>query len=206
MAYFFWLSEPLSLSLLNPELTHDLPCVGEALAESLNSIPQETPDLNRMLFLDTKFFLADHNLNYTDKMSMAAGIETRVPFLDNDLVRLAARLPVRAKLYRNEGKRILKKLMTRHLPRDVVYRPKTGFGVPLRSWLRGDLRPFVEEILSEGALRQRGLFSPEAVNRLLLLDRQGRVDAAGSLLAVICAELWFQVFEDNSHPASLPLS
>ena len=94
-----------------------------------------------MLVLEQRFFLPDHNLTYTDKMSMAAGVETRVPFLDLDLVDFAARIPERLKQRGSVGKWVLKKAMEPFLPMDVIYRPKTGFGAPLRRWMRGELRP-----------------------------------------------------------------
>ena len=92
-----------------------------------------------MLYLDAKFFLADHNLNYTDKLSMAHGVEVRVPLLDPDLVAFSARLPTRMKQNGATGKWLFKKAMEDFLPHDVVYRPKAGFGAPLRTWLHGEL-------------------------------------------------------------------
>ena len=110
------------------------------LKQYLDELPPALPPLQRMLALEQRFFLADHNLLYTDKMSMAAGVEVRVPFLDNDLVRLANALPPELKQRGAEGKWVLKKAMEPYLPHDVIYRPKTGFGAPLRHWLRHELR------------------------------------------------------------------
>ena len=135
------------------------------LEDYLRTLPQGLPPLHQMLALEQRFFLADHNLLYTDKMSMAAGVEVRVPFLDNDLVSLANALPADIKQHGRHGKWVLKKAMERYLPRQVVYRPKAGFGAPLRQWLRGDLRELVDDTLSPAALRNRGLFDPAAVDQ-----------------------------------------
>jgi asparagine synthase (glutamine-hydrolysing) len=156
-----------------------------------------------MLYLEMKYFLCDHNLNYTDKMSMATGVEVRVPLLDPDLVALAARLPLPLKQRGREGKWILRRIMQDHLPADVIDRPKTGFGAPLRQWLRGPLRPVVDDVLAEGSLRRRGLFDPAAVRRLVERDRGGRVDAAYTILSLICMELWARMFLDRRPPAVL---
>ncbi|VFN06054.1 MAG: asparagine synthase (glutamine-hydrolysing) [Candidatus Kentron sp. G] len=82
-------------------------------------------------------------------------------------------------------------------PRDVIHRPKTGFGAPLRAWLHGPLGTLLNDTLSEAALRRRGLFDQGAVRRLLALDRAGRVDASYPLFAVLCVELWCRRFLDG---------
>jgi asparagine synthase (glutamine-hydrolysing) len=153
-----------------------------------------------MLYLECRHFLADHNLNYTDKMSMAAGVEVRVPMLDTDLVALAARLPIAFKQRGREGKWVLKKAMEGVLPRRVIYRPKTGFGAPLRAWLHGPLKPLIEDLLSVKTLGQRGWFDPAAVAHLVSEDRSGRTDAAYSIFAVACMELWARAFLDGQRP------
>lgn len=129
-------------------------------------------------------------------MSMAQGVEVRVPLLDTDLVAMAARLPDKMKQRGATGKWIFKKAMEPYLPREVIYRPKSGFGAPLRRWLRHELRPLVEDVLSPRALKLRGLFDPIAVHKLLQSDREGRVDAAYPIFAMICMEMWCQIFQD----------
>jgi len=84
------------------------------------------------------------------------------------------------------------------LPKEVIYRPKTGFGAPLRYWLRNQLRPMVEELLSESSLKKRGLFDPVAVRNLIELDREGRADAAYTLFSLICVETWCRLFIDKT--------
>jgi asparagine synthase (glutamine-hydrolysing) len=160
-----------------------------------------------MLYLEGKHYLADHNLNYTDKMSMAVGVEVRVPLLDPDLVRLATQLPLRFKQNGSTGKWIFKRAMEPFLPRQVIYRRKTGFGAPLRHWLRHQLRPVVDDTLSEASLRRRGLFEPKAVRELIDADRTGRVDAMYSIFSLMCIEMWCRRFLDvRAEPASVPSS
>ena len=210
-AQFVWSTDGLRRSLYAEglrEATMGIEADAPLLA-SLTRVPGEHDPLNRMLFLDTKHFLADHNLNYTDRMGMAAGVEVRVPFLDLDLVRLATQIPPEWKQQGKVGKAILKSAMEPLLPNDVIYRPKTGFGAPIRRWLRGELRSVVEEILSPASVRARGLFRPEAVDRLIALDRAGRIDGSYTILALICLELWCRIFLDTSTitpPGPLPLS
>ncbi|CAG1003883.1 asparagine synthase (glutamine-hydrolysing) [Myxococcaceae bacterium] len=195
-SYFDWLAPEGVDGLLAPELR--AASQGEnPLVASLAGLPPDTPAINRMLYLECRHFLADHNLNYTDKMGMAAGVEVRVPLLDQDLVALAARLPVEYKQRGAEGKWIFKKAMEGILPDDVIYRPKTGFGAPLRAWLHGPLKESLGDLISTDSLRRRGWFDPDAVARLLEADRTGRVDASYPLFAVLCVELWARIFLDN---------
>ena len=146
-----------------------------------------------------RFFLTDHNLLYTDKMSMAVGVEVRVPFLDLDLVEFAAQLPARYKQCGKEGKWVLKKAMEPYLPRDVIYRPKTGFGAPLRRWMRHELRELLGDLLSADSLNRRGLFNPVAVERLIAQNDAGRVDASYTLLSLLCIEIWCRKFLDGGN-------
>ncbi len=195
-SYFLWADPAQVQGLFAPE--HRAALAGEAmtapLAGYLESLPPGLAPMQRMLALEQRFFLADHNLLYTDKMSMAAGIEVRVPFLDNDLVRLANALPPGIKQRGSEGKWVLKQAMEPYLPHEVIYRPKTGFGAPLRHWLRHELRELVDDTLSADTLRRRGLFDPQAVAALVAADRAGRVDAAYTILGLVCIEIWCRRF------------
>lgn len=173
----------------------------DPLLATLALLPASVPPLNRMLHLECRHFLADHNLNYTDKMSMAVGVEVRVPLLDSDLVRLAFTLPLNVKQRGRRGKWVLTEAMRGILPNDILHRPKTGFGAPLRSWLHGPLRPLMRDTLSVTALSRRGIFSPTGVQDLMQEDAAGRVDGAYALLAVLCTELWCRAFVDGQVPS-----
>jgi len=194
--YFLWADAERVRGLFAPD--HRLSLAGEdieaPLDQYLATLPAGLSPLHRMLALEQRFFLADHNLLYTDKMGMAAGVEVRVPLLDKDLVRLANGLPSRFKQRGREGKWIFKKAMEPLLPREVIYRSKTGFGAPLRHWLRHELRELVDDTLSADTLRRRGLFDPSAVAALVADDRAGRVDAAYTILGLMNVEIWCRHF------------
>jgi len=130
---------------------------------------------------------------------MAAGVEVRVPLLDLDLVRLAGSLPIGMKQRGRVGKWVFKKAMEPYLPHDVIYRPKTGFGVPLRRWLQGVLRPLVDDVLSDKSVRSRGVFDPAAVSQLVRADRAGQVDASYTIFGMACLELWCRQYIDGAY-------
>jgi len=204
--YFRWIERSDLHSLYTPEfraaLGHSL--AEEPLLEFLQDLPRGTPPLECMLALEQRFFLADHNLTYTDKMSMAAGVEVRVPFLDLDLVEFASRIPFQYKQRGRQGKWVLKKAMEPYLPHEVIYRPKSGFGVPLRRWLQVELRDWLADILSTERLQSRGLFDPRAVQRLMVDNAEGRCDASYTLLSLACIEIWCRYFIDRPAPPLPP--
>lgn len=199
IGYFTWIDPNVALGLFSRDIREFLADYDPAypLKKSLDRLPDGVSRLNRMLYLESKHFLADHNLNYTDKMSMAVGVEVRVPLLDPDLVRFAVSLPDYWKQRGRVGKWIFKKAMEPYLPADVIYRPKTGFGAPLRSWLRNQLKGQVEELLSERVIKNRGLFDPACVRRLVEMDQQGDIDAGYTIFALICIEKWCRLFIDG---------
>ena len=128
-----------------------------------------------------KTFLPCLNLAYTDRMSMAASTEVRVPLLDDELVELAGRVPPRLKLRRTTRKYVLKKAMEGVLPEEVIWRPKAGFGAPLRAWIDKELRPSSTIASRPAAVRERGLFDPAAVQQLVRDNRPGpRTTRSGS--------------------------
>ena len=155
-------------------------------------------ELSRLLYLDTMTFLPCLNLTYTDKMGMAASVEVRVPLLDNELVALAARIPSNLKIKRLRRKYIFKRSQEKVLPRDIVWRPKAGFGAPIRSWLEKDLAPMMTDLLSEETLRARGLFRPEAVRRMHEENAAGAGDYSLQLYALLSLELWQRTFVDRT--------
>jgi asparagine synthase (glutamine-hydrolysing) len=196
--YFRWTREADLLALYTLETRRAL---GAELASTpmldfLQPLQTSVVPLDRMLALEQRFFLTDHNLTYTDKMSMAVGVEVRVPFLDLDLVEFAASIPLGLKQRGSEGKWILKKAMEPYLPHEVIYRPKTGFGAPIRQWMQHDLREFLGDLLSTDSLQRRGLFDPDAVHRLIENNDAGKVDASYTLLSLMCIEIWCRNYLD----------
>jgi asparagine synthase (glutamine-hydrolysing) len=195
-SYFQWLEPHWVERLLKPRF--NAVQTENRLIGSLKDLPDSVPRLNRMLYLECRHFLADHNLNYTDKMSMAAGVEVRVPLLDPDLVRLAFRLPLDVKQRGSQGKWVLTEAMRGILPDSVLNRPKTGFGAPLRSWLAGPLRQLMNDTLSTESIRRRGIFDEQSVRELIRLNETGRIDASYPLFTLLSIELWCRIFIDNT--------
>jgi asparagine synthase (glutamine-hydrolysing) len=198
-SHFMWSTETLRRNLYTADMSAHLGDTDTLapLLDSLTRIAAEKNSLNRMLYLEGKHFLADHNLNYTDKLSMAAGIEVRVPLLDPDLIQFAAQIPAKFKQKGNTGKAIFKKAMEPYLPKSIIYRPKSGFGAPLRRWLHNELQEYVHDTLSEASLKRRGIFDPKAVTQLLHWDKQGRVDASYTIFSLLCIEIWAKIFVDT---------
>jgi len=196
--YFVWSRENDLFQLYSPAFRNEIGRAS-AMQPMLNFIQPldgNTSALQKMLALEQRFFLADHNLTYTDKMSMAVGVEARVPFLDLDLVEFAARIPDRFKQRGSVGKWVLKRAMEPYLPHDVIYRPKTGFGAPLRKWMRSDLRPLLDGMLSIESLNRRGIFDAQAVRSLIQANTDGVVDGSYTLLSILCVEIWCKRFLD----------
>jgi asparagine synthase (glutamine-hydrolysing) len=196
VSYFWWSTERLRRGLYSAEFARQTGDVDTAapLLESLSRIPRERDPLQRMLYLEAKHFLADHNLNYTDRSGMAVAVEVRVPLLDVDMVSFATTMPSSYKQRGAVGKAVFKRAMEPYLPRDVINRPKAGFTAPLRHWLRHDLRAMVDDTLNESDVLRRGFFDPGAVRRLVEMDRSGAVDGSYSVFALMCFELWCRRF------------
>ncbi len=159
--------------------------------------------INQLLYVDLKTFLPCLNLSYTDKMSMAASTEVRVPLLDDEMVALSARIPPELKLRRLTRKYILKRSMNGVLPRDVIWRPKAGFGAPVRAWLQSDLKPMVEDLLSVGVVRARGLFDSAEVRRIIAANDAGTEDNALRLWALLTLEIWQRTYIDRAVDTSV---
>src|SRR3989440_3344487 len=153
---------------------------------------KDAAPLNQLLYVDMKTFLPCLNLMTTDKTSMAANLEVRVPFLNKEMIQFAARMPTSLKLKGLKRKYILKRAAEKLLPHDVVWRKKAGFGAPIRSWLRGALRPMVNDLLSEKTIRRRGLFRYEEVKRIIEANLSGREDYNLQVFQLLNLELWMQ--------------
>ncbi len=158
---------------------------------------QGSGELNHHSFLLTQTFLAAHNFLYTDKSSMAASLEVRVPFMDLDVMRLAARIPEELMMRGHVTKYLLKRAMEPWLPHEVIYRPKAGFGAPLRKWVQQDLAGVLNELLSPTQLRARGLFDPATIARLRSETAAGHADHAYLLYALVNFEIWQRTFIDQ---------
>jgi asparagine synthase (glutamine-hydrolysing) len=157
--------------------------------------------LNQMLYLDTKIFMPTLNLTYNDKMSMASSVEVRVPFLDREFVEFVAwnvnpGLKLKGK-WRPVTKHIFREAMRSMLPEEVMRQPKAGFAAPIDYWLAHELRPMVDELLSEAQVRRRGLFRPEVVRRYIDEHRSGAEDWSMQIWQLLTLEIWMQLFLDG---------
>ena len=146
--------------------------------------------VHELMYLDFKTWLPDDVLVKTDRMSMAASIEARVPFLDHRLVEFTAGLPASLKVKSLGTKALLRRALRRDLPAATMRRPKRAFLVPLSQWLRGELRDLVDDTLTSATARARGLFQPAAVARLLHEQRTGSHDHGRALWTLLCLQLW----------------
>lgn len=161
------------------------------------SVLQTVNDLNRFIHRDVSVYLPNHNLLYTDKMGMAAGVEIRVPLLDMELVELANSLPFSWKVS-GELKRILRKVSRRYLPGEILNRRKAGFGAPFRSWLRHELAEVWDDVSSPSSIQRRGWFDPQAVSEIRKASQSGKTDLYLLQWGIITMELWARKFLDES--------
>lgn len=198
ISYFHWLEQESVDKLFNNQDIIKKYDVFNIFSDSLKDCPASADNLTKMLYLELKHFLADHNLNYTDKMGMAAGVEVRVPFLDPELVEFCFSIKSDYKICDGKTKYIFRKAMEKHLPYNIIYRPKSGFGAPLRKWLHGPLKDLQEDLLSENSLNKRGIFAPIQVRKLLEADSSGKIDAAYNIFSLMCIEWWFRIFIDGN--------
>jgi asparagine synthase (glutamine-hydrolysing) len=198
-SYFNWVDLPDGIELLSQATRAELMRQNQPslLLDSIQGLPGSVSALSKMLYLEQKFFLVDHNLNYTDKMSMAESVEVRVPYLDPDLLNFSWSLPDSLKYRHGKAKWLLKKAMEPLLPHQAIYRPKTGFGAPLRRWIHVEMKDLIEYHLSDARIRARGIFDVAGVNRLRELDKRGQMDGAYTIFAILCIEIWCTLFLDG---------
>ena len=175
-------------------LTHD--CDPYSTHRAYFARVADAAPLNRLLYVDLKTFLPCLNLMTTDKTSMAANLEVRVPFLNREMIEMAARMPPRLKLHGLKRKYVLKRALEGVLPKDVIWRRKAGFGAPIRSWLRGPLKPLIADLLSEDVVKRRGLFRPKEVKRVIDANFSGREDYNLHVFQLLGLELWHRTFID----------
>jgi asparagine synthase (glutamine-hydrolysing) len=159
--------------------------------------------LDRLLYTDLKTYLVEL-LMKQDQMSMAASIESRVPFLDHKLVEFAASLPPRLKLRGFTTKWILREAVKSIVPAEILSRPKMGFPVPFGNWMRGEWSAVARDVLLDPRSRQRGIVEPAAVERLIAAHQSGAADGSDAIWSLLNLELWYRTFIDGDGVQTLP--
>lgn len=151
---------------------------------------QRFDSMNGELYLDLKTYLPDDILVKVDRMSMAVSLETRVPLLDHKIVEFAFQLPGKHKLLGLKTKRIFKKTMERLLPRKNIYRSKEGFSIPIKHWLRKELKDLMFDYLNERRIKEEGLFNHDYLNKMIEAHLQGRENYSHQLWSLLVFEIW----------------
>lgn len=196
VGYFAWISNSSAKSLFNENikkyLTNYEPL--EILKNTFAHIPLENNPLNKMLYLEMKYFLPDHNLNYTDKLSMAVGVEVRVPFLDKELVEFSTKIPPHLKMKGTTTKYLLKKVMEKYLPHEVIYRPKAGFGAPVRTWIKTKMQTYLTTTFSKENVNEEGIFNYDAVKALLNNNASNKYDGSYTILSLLSIRAWINQY------------
>ena len=158
--------------------------------DEMDKVDVELDPLDRMTLADSLSYLTDDILQKIDRAAMAVALETRVPFLDKDVAEFAARIPPHMKVRDGRGKWLVRQVLYRHVPANLVDRPKTGFGIPLDDWLRGPLKPWVGDLLSPARLQAQNLFNSKRVAVRVTEHMSGRQNHGHWLWNVLMAQAW----------------
>lgn len=164
--------------------------------------PRLPSPAEQMMYLDSVTYLPDDILAKVDRATMAVSLEGRIPFLDHRVAEFAWRLPLRFKVRERVGKWVLRQVLYRHVPREMIERPKFGFGIPLDSWLRGPLREWAESLLDESRLRNQGLFDPRPIRRTWKEHLAGRLHGEFHIWDILMFQAWLD--EHSGNPAGSP--
>ncbi|CAN5313405.1 asparagine synthase (glutamine-hydrolyzing) [soil metagenome] len=163
-------------------------------AKDLLKICDAKNEIEQMQFLDMNFYMAEDILTKVDRASMAVSLEVRAPFLDPRVAQFAAQIPLEYKLKGNKGKYILKKAVEPLLPKNILHRPKKGFGIPIAEWLKGRLNPLMHDLLASERLKNQGLFDEHFVQKLIKEHETNIASHHKQLWTLLVFQLWFDNF------------
>jgi asparagine synthase (glutamine-hydrolysing) len=163
-----------------------------SMLDAQKACPARMHFVEKMMYLDQMTYLPSDILCKVDRATMSTGLEARVPFLDNEVVRFGWSLPISTKIHHGISKWPLRQVLGRYVPRKLIDRPKSGFGIPVGDWLRGPLREWAEEILSESSLGIGGHFQTAVVRRQWLEHLSGRRNLQHSLWGVLMFQAWLR--------------
>jgi asparagine synthase (glutamine-hydrolysing) len=172
-------------------------CPTEAMLMGCFEQVAHADPLAQQQYVDLKTYLVDDILTKVDRMSMAVSLEARVPLLDHRIVEFALRLPRQLKMRGGQTKVILRRVMRDRLPSAALDRPKQGFSIPMKHWLRSSLKPLMTDLLSGDCVRRRGYFKPQTVARWMDEHQEGQANHSHRLWALMVFELWHQQVLDS---------
>lgn len=196
-SYTYYTPQELK-ALIKPEMAASVDRFINEHAQIYWQGPQDD-QVNRMCYTDIHLFMLGLNLTYTDRASMAASTEVRVPFIDKEVVKASFAISGKDKIKGKQQKWILKKVAENWLPHEIIYRPKAGFGAPLRAWIRRDLREMVDDyLLSNKGLASRGILNKDIITKMVEQDRKGIADYSQPIWQLLTIEQWLRSMNNPS--------
>ncbi len=200
-AHFYW--NGTFSNAEKAQLAPKIPTQSAAqLCAALPGLPAGSDVVNRYLHVDQHYYLPDDILYKCDRMSMAHSLEVRPPFLDHRIVDFAARLPSRLKIKGETTKRVLRFLVNKKLPPEILRRPKEGLDIPAHEWLRGPLRPLLLQTLSEDAIRRAGLFAPKLINSIVERHLSRKANLGYHIWGLLTLHLWMERWNIETNGAA----
>jgi asparagine synthase (glutamine-hydrolysing) len=192
----FVFDDAAKMALYSPDVAHALRgCSSrEHLRAAFAGLDMNDP-LNRILKAEFRGIFPDQVLAFVDRLSMAHSLEVRSAFLDTEFVSFVARLPGHLKIRQGETKYLLKRAAERYFPREMVYRPKEGFVMPINGWLVQKLEDYVRDTLGAAQLSRHGLFNVQRVQRLVHEFYAGTAEHANRLLNLLAFQEWYELYQ-----------